>query len=331
LAVADELRRRGADVTFAGAQRAEAALVPAAGYPFERFRAEGLPRRLGLDLVRAVAVDAGAVPACVRILRRVRPDVVVGGGGYVAGPMVAGARLLRIPFVLVEADAHLGLANRLAAPFARRVFLAFPIEGRDGARYRVVGRPIPARSVAVDPAEARARFGLPVDGTVVLVFGGSQGARALNEAAVEAFGAEGPAILHLAGETHVEALRGRVSRPDYVLLGFTDHFGAALAAADLVVARAGGSVWEVAAAGRPALLVPYPHATAGHQTRNAEFFVEGGGAVAVSEGELDLRARVQELLDDPDRLAAMAAAMRRLARPDAAEVVAGEVLALAAA
>jgi len=266
LAVADALRRRGASVRFAGAQRAEAELVPAAGYPFESFKVQGLPRRLGLPLVRAVATDVVALPAAVKILRRVRPDVVLGGGGYVSGPIVAAARLLRIPVALTEADAHLGLANRLAAPFARRVFLSFPIEGREGGKYRVVGRPIPERSRATDSADARARFGLPAEGPVVLVFGGSMGARALNEAAVEAFGAAGPAVLHLSGEQYVESLRERVTRPDYVLAGFTDDFGAALSAADLVVARAGGSVWEVAAAGKPALLVPYPDATTRRRT-----------------------------------------------------------------
>ena len=138
-------------------------------------------------------------------------------------------------------------------------------------------------------------------------------------------------MLHLCGEAHVEALAPRVRRPDYVLLGFTDDFGAALSAADLVVARAGGSVWEIAAAGKPALLVPYPHATADHQARNAQFFAARGGAVVVPQDQLDLRRQAEELLDDPDRLRQMGEAMRSLARPDAADVVAEEVLALAAA
>jgi UDP-N-acetylglucosamine--N-acetylmuramyl-(pentapeptide) pyrophosphoryl-undecaprenol N-acetylglucosamine transferase len=120
-----------------------------------------------------------------------------------------------------------------------------------------------------------------------------------------------------------------VQRPDYRLLPFTDDFGAALAAADLVVARAGGSVWEVAAAGRPALLVPYPHATADHQAKNARYFERGGGAVVVLEGELELRRQVETLLADPSRLKEMREAMRRLARPDAADVIAEELIELA--
>ena len=329
LAVAEALARRGVRVTFAGSQRAEAHLVPQAGYELDVFAVEGIPRRLGFELVRALVRASGAVPACVRILRRRRPDVVLGGGGYVAGPMLAAAGLLRVPAAVMEADAHLGLANRVAAPFARRVFLAFPLDGREGGKYRVVGRPIPARSRPTEPGEARARFGLPAGGPVVLVFGGSQGARRLNEAAAEAFGADGPAILHLCGERDYPALRDRVSRGGYVLLPFTDDFGAALAAADLVVARAGGSVWEVAAAGKPALLVPYPHATADHQAKNARFFERAGGATVVPELNLDLARQVAALLADPVGLDQMAAAMRRVARPKAADVIAEEVIALA--
>jgi UDP-N-acetylglucosamine--N-acetylmuramyl-(pentapeptide) pyrophosphoryl-undecaprenol N-acetylglucosamine transferase len=319
-------------VSFAGTpDRIEARLVPAAGFELDTFRVEGFPRRPGLPLLRALA-RAGAAPAAgIRILRRRRPDVVLGGGGYVAGPMVLAAGILRIPAALMEADAHLGLANRLAAPFAKRVFLSFPIAGLDGAKYSVVGRPIPVRSRAGERGEARRQFGLPPDGVCVLVVGGSQGARRLNEAAVAAFAAEGPAVLHLSGERDYEALAPRVSRPDYRLLPYTEEFGAALAAADLVVARAGGSVWEVASAGKPALLVPYPHATADHQTKNARFFEEAGAAASVPEDQLDLRRQVDDLLADPARLERMGAAMRAVARPDAAGVVADELIALASA
>jgi UDP-N-acetylglucosamine--N-acetylmuramyl-(pentapeptide) pyrophosphoryl-undecaprenol N-acetylglucosamine transferase len=254
---------------------------------------------------------------------------VLGAGGYVGGPMVLAAGVLRIPAALLEADAELGLANRLAAPFAKRVFCAFPLEGLEEPKYRVVGRPIPASSRAPDGVEARVSFGLPEDGPVVLVFGGSQGARALNVAALAAFADSGPAILHLAGERDYPELARRPRRDDYRLLAFTDEFGAALAAADLVVARAGGSVWEVAAAGKPALLVPYPHATADHQARNARYFATRGGAVVVPEAELDLERQVGELLGSPERLSTMRQSMLALAKPDAADVVAEELIALA--
>jgi UDP-N-acetylglucosamine--N-acetylmuramyl-(pentapeptide) pyrophosphoryl-undecaprenol N-acetylglucosamine transferase len=317
-------------VSFAGTpDRIEARLVPAAGFELDTFRVKGFPRRPGAAFVRALALAGAAPVACVRILRRRRPDVVLGGGGYVSGPMVLSAGVLRIPAALMEADAHLGLANRLAAPFAARVFLSFPIEGLEGEKYRVVGRPIPSRSRAGASADARRQFGLPPDGPVVLVFGGSQGARRLNEAALAAFGEQGPAVLHLAGERDYDVLAARVSRPDYCLFAYTDEFGAALAAADLVVARAGGSVWEVAAAGKPALLIPFPHATADHQTKNARYFEQAGGAVVVQEEELDLRRRVDDLLADAARLERMGAAMRALARPDAADVIADELIALA--
>jgi UDP-N-acetylglucosamine:LPS N-acetylglucosamine transferase len=198
LAVAESLRTLGAEVTFAS--NSHSRLVRDAGYDLDVFGIEGFPREVSVRLAKALGRAAAAVPVCVRILRRRRPDIVLGGGGYVAGPMVLAAGGMRIPAALSEADAHLGLANRLAAPFAREVFLAYPVEGLEPPKYQVVGRPIPARSQPGDAHEARRRFELPEEGPVVLVFGGSQGAQRLNEAALQAFGNSGPAVLHLAGE-----------------------------------------------------------------------------------------------------------------------------------
>jgi UDP-N-acetylglucosamine--N-acetylmuramyl-(pentapeptide) pyrophosphoryl-undecaprenol N-acetylglucosamine transferase len=333
LAVAEALRERGVVVTFAGSpDRVEARLVPEHGYPFDEFAIAGFPRRPGRSQLHALGLAAAAPVACMRILARRRPDVVLGGGGYVAGPMVLAARLRGIPAALTEADAHLGLANRLAAPFAQRVFLALPVAGRNGSKYVAVGRPVPARSRPAEREEARVRLGLPSEGHVVLVFGGSLGARLLNDLALDAWGESGPAVLHLSGERDYESLRGRVSRPDYVLLPFLDEIGLAYGAADVAVARAGGSVWELAAAGLPAVLVPGEFATGGHQRKNADWFVRAGGAVAVPEAEVERVPEVVEtLLADPDRLAVMSEAMRRAARPDAGERIADELVALAAA
>jgi UDP-N-acetylglucosamine--N-acetylmuramyl-(pentapeptide) pyrophosphoryl-undecaprenol N-acetylglucosamine transferase len=318
-------------VTFAGSpDRIEAQLVPEAGYELDTFRISGLPRRPSLALARALLLAGRAPRACGRILAGRQPDVVLGGGGYVAGPMVYAASRRHIPTALLEADAHLGLANRLAAPFARRVFLSFPIDGLDSAKYRVTGRPIPARSRPVPQAEARRVFGLPEVGPVLLVFGGSLGARLLNELAIDAFGTTGPAVLHLCGTRDYDELRPRSSRPDYRLLAFTEEFGAALGASDVVLARAGGSVWELAAAGKPAVLVPGLFATADHQTKNARYFARGGGAIVVPESEAGRAPElIRSLLDDPRRLADMSKAMLQLARPNAAEEVAEELLELA--
>jgi UDP-N-acetylglucosamine--N-acetylmuramyl-(pentapeptide) pyrophosphoryl-undecaprenol N-acetylglucosamine transferase len=320
-------------VTFAGSpDRVEAELVPEAGFEFDPFRIAGLPRRPSLELLRSLGRAGGAVQACRRILRRRRPDVVLGAGGYVAGPMVVAAASMRIPTALTEADAHLGLANRLAAPFARRVFLAYELDGRGPPKYRVVGRPIPSRSAPVPRGAARARLGLPAEGRVLGVFGARAGAKSLNELAVETWGREGPVVLHLSGERDYESLRGRVERPDYHLLPALDDFGAALSAVDLALSRSGGTVWELAAAGLPAVLVPYPHATADHQAKNAEYFERGDGAVIVPEAELDRAPRlVESLLGDEPRLREMGEAMQRLAREDAADRIAEELIELAAA
>jgi UDP-N-acetylglucosamine--N-acetylmuramyl-(pentapeptide) pyrophosphoryl-undecaprenol N-acetylglucosamine transferase len=332
LAVADALRASGHHVAFAGGERAEARLVPAAGYVLHPLRVEGLSRSNPLKAVRGALRAVGALGTARKILRAERPDVVVGGGGYVAGPVGAAALLARIPIVLTEADSHLGLTNRLLAPRAQRVCLAFPIDGRTGGRYRVTGRPVPP--VVTDRARARARFALQDRDTCVLIFGGSLGARSVNEAAIAAFADVRPGvrILHAAGERDVASLRERVPGAHYDLRAYIDDFGEALSASDLVVARSGGSVFEIAAHGKPAILVPYPYAAADHQTGNARWMVDAGAAVLVPDAELDadrLRAEVDVLLQDPGRVALMAQASAELARPDAAADIAAEVLAAA--
>jgi UDP-N-acetylglucosamine--N-acetylmuramyl-(pentapeptide) pyrophosphoryl-undecaprenol N-acetylglucosamine transferase len=328
LAVADALRAEGAEVTFAGGERAEAELVPAAGYELRRLRVVSLPRRAPLKAIRAGAIDLRAFTAAAHMIRSLRPDAVLGAGGYVAGPVGLAAVLRRVPLVLMEADSHLGLTNRLLAPFARRVCLAFPLEGRSGERYLVTGRPVPPP--ATDRAAARERFGIGLEQTCVVVFGGSLGARSINHAAVEAFANAGFHVLHAAGERDLPELRSPGDH--YDLRGFVSGFGEALLAADLVVARSGGSVFEIAAHGRPSVLIPYPYATADHQTANARYMEQAGAAVVLPDSELTaqrLRDEVTRLLADPARLEEMGRAAASVARPDAARVIAQEVLAAA--
>jgi UDP-N-acetylglucosamine--N-acetylmuramyl-(pentapeptide) pyrophosphoryl-undecaprenol N-acetylglucosamine transferase len=336
LAVADALRSRGADVEFIGGERAEAELVPAAGYPLHTLRVAGIDRKNPVRAARAVLLAARAAGQARRLLREIGADAVLGGGGYVAGPVGLAARTRRLPLVLTEADSHLGVSNRLLAPFAARVCLAFPIEGRTGAKWLVTGRPVPRGTDSADRAAARERLGIPPEGPCLLVFGGSLGARRLNDAAIDAFGAAAPcAVLHAAGRRDYDTLLARLvslgSPPHYRLFSYVEPFADALAAADLAAARAGGSVFELAAAGLPSVLVPYPHATGNHQDANALFMERAGAAVVIPDAELDgprLAREVGGLLGAPQRMAAMANAAREVAKPDAAERVADEVLRL---
>jgi UDP-N-acetylglucosamine--N-acetylmuramyl-(pentapeptide) pyrophosphoryl-undecaprenol N-acetylglucosamine transferase len=337
LAVADELRASGAEVSFLGSRdRAEAELVPAAGYEIDFLRVRALSRRNPVRAVGAAVLAALAVPAARRILRRRGATVVMGGGGFVSGPAGLAARSLGLPLVLTEADSHLGLANRMLARSARRVCLAFPIAGREGEPYLVTGRPVPRAVVGADRGAARERFGIDPEAGCLLVFGGSQGARTINLAALDAFTAPGRGfhVLHIAGRRDFPIVRARLDDAGpverYTLLEYEPNLGDALAAADLVLARAGGSIFELAAAGRPAILVPYPHAAADHQRANAAWLAGAGAAVVIDDRDLAperLRELAGEILGDAARLERMAGAARSLARPDAAAQVAREVLA----
>lgn len=328
LAVADALRSEGAEVVFIGGERAERQLIPDAGYELRPLRVQPLPRGEPLRAARAAIVDLAAARAATMLLSDLAPGAVMGAGGYVAAPVGLAAALRRTPLFLSEADSHLGLTNRLLAPFAQRVFLAFPIAGRNRPKYRVTGRPVPL--AAGDREAARRRFGIEPGETCVLVFGGSQGARSINHAAVEAFAGAGFRVLHAAGERDLPDLDA--PGPHYELRGYIPEFGDALLASDLVVARAGGSIFEIAAHGRPAVLIPYPHATADHQAANARFMEQAGAAVVIPDEELTgarLAQVVGELLSDAPRLAAMARASAGLARPEAAREIAHEVLSAA--
>jgi UDP-N-acetylglucosamine--N-acetylmuramyl-(pentapeptide) pyrophosphoryl-undecaprenol N-acetylglucosamine transferase len=335
LAVADALRAEGAEVVFIGGVAAREAgppperrLVADAGYELRTLRVLPLQRGRPVRAARIAITDALATVAAVRLLGELRPDAVMGGGGFVAGPVGLAALLRRLPVVLTEADSHLGLTNRLLAPFARRVCLAFPIPGREGPRYRVTGRPIPRP--ASDRGAARERFGIGADETCVLVFGGSQGARSINQAAVEAFAGATFRVLHAAGERDLPTLRA--PGPHYDLRGYIPDFAEALEASDLVVARAGGSIFEIAAHGKPAVLIPYPYASANHQAENAAFMARAGAAVVIPDDELSgprLAQEVGRLLADSSLLRSMARASAELARPAAAHEVALQVMAAA--
>jgi UDP-N-acetylglucosamine--N-acetylmuramyl-(pentapeptide) pyrophosphoryl-undecaprenol N-acetylglucosamine transferase len=336
LAVADALRARGADVAFIGVRGTGASrVVQEAGYREDAIPLRGFARKLTLRNLWTVWLAALATPRAATLLMRRRADVVVGGGGYVAGPVALAARLTGRPVLLMEADSHLGMANRIAAPLAKRVTLAFPLPGRQGGRYLVTGRPVGRAVLDATKTTGRRAFGILQSATVVLVVGGSQGARTLNEAAVGAFADAPMEVIHVAGPGQLEETRrllGDRADERYRLVGWLDNLPEAIAAADLVISRSGGSVFELAAIGRPSILVPYPYATADHQAKNAKWLSDAGAAVVVPDADMNaetLRGLVGALLSDPHRLEAMAEAARTVGRPDAADRVADEALALA--
>jgi len=331
LALADAVLRLdpSATVTALGTERGlDTTLIPARGYPLELIPPVPLPRKPSAELLRLPGRVRAAVGRVREVLAKVDADVVVGFGGYVALPAYLGARG-RVPIVVHEANAKAGLANRVGARFAARVAAAVPgtLPGAE-----VLGIPLRRSVTELDRpalrAQARAKFGLPADGPVLLVFGGSQGARTLNTALAAALPGlldAGIAVLHAHGKAGAPA--GQAA--GYVGLPYIDAMDLAYAAADAVLGRCGAmTVAEVSAVGLPAVYVPLPHGN-GEQALNAAPVVAAEGGVLVPDAELTgdrVLAELVPLLTDPARLAAMGAAARRSAHADAADRLARLVL-----
>jgi UDP-N-acetylglucosamine--N-acetylmuramyl-(pentapeptide) pyrophosphoryl-undecaprenol N-acetylglucosamine transferase len=337
LAVAEELTARGAFVSFVTTPSQK----PLVADRYRTFALEmrGFERRLlTRQNLRALRLLAVAAPHAWRAVSVVRPHCVIGGGGYVSGPVAALAALRGVPAVALEADAHLGVTNRLLRPLVRRLYLSFPIAGLRPPKFEYTGRPLSRRQTQATRGQGLVAFGLSEALPIVLVFGGSQGAQSLNRACVDAFAYPSLEfqVVHVCGarnhaEVAAEVARRAAPVERYRLLAYTDRLAEAMAAADLVVGRSGGSVAEIAALGRPAVLVPYPYASADHQRKNAAWMVGAGAAVMIDDAELDgsrLGTTVRGLLADRPALATMAAASRGLGRPSATSQVADGIEAL---
>lgn len=339
LALADLLSTRGHEVAFCGTVRGmEKELIPRAGYPFYYVRIRGLDRKLGLSTLLTLGSIPLAAAEAWRVLRTVRPDCVVGVGAYASGPVVAEAALRGIPTAAVEMDSHMGWTNRILSHLVDRVCLSFPDSERTGKKYLYTGRPLRPALMAATREQGLARFGLAAECPVLLVFGGSLGAHAINEAVVEAF-ASGKTpfqILHVTGERDHPWVTEVLKRPGgnncYQAHAFLDDFPLALAAADAAIARAGGSVAELLARGVPSLLVPYPFAAGDHQIKNARRLADAGAALTLANAELDAERLSQAVatLLDPEVNTRMRAAAVRLAVPDAALRIADVVVELMA-
>ena len=337
ICVGNEIVRRGAPrsaVHFVGSARGvETQLVPQAGFGLTVLTGRGLQRRLTLANIAAAAALFWALLQAVGLLRRHRPAVVVGLGGYASVACGVAAALLRVPLVIAEQNAVPGLANRLLSRFACVAATAF--EATELRRAHWTGNPVRTDVLAVDRvggrSAARAALGVQDQSRFVAVFGGSLGARRINDSVRAALGVwkdrRDLHILHISGPRDFAHLNDATvgngpDGPAYELVAYREDMATVYAAADLVVSRAGATtVAELAAAGIPAVLVPLPGAPGDHQTANARRLADAGAAVIVHDGELDgarLAAEVDTLLSDPDRLAAMGRAGEAVARPDAA-------------
>ena len=350
IALAKALTKHAADVRIVGRQGGpEATTVRAQGIAFEGIDVLGFRRSVSPRNVLAAAKGALATGRALGILRRARADVAVGTGGYVSIPVAMAAVMLRIPLVLHEANAIPGVANRLAGRWAAAVAVSFPgAERWFRAPVTMTGNPIRPEVATLDRSahrtEAYDHFGLEASRRTLLVFGGSQGARRINEAALGAYerwrGDERLQVLHLVGPKELPAAEARLGdlrlpedRVLWRLVGSTDRMDLAYSVADLVLCRAGAAtLFEIASAALPAIVVPYPYATADHQRANAQPLVDSKAVVLLLDADCtpgSVGELVDDLLWDEPRLGAMSASIHEFARPQAAESLADVVRAAA--
>ncbi len=338
LAIAEALVARGharERIHYVGSERGmERELVPEAGFPLTLLPGRGIQRRLTLQTVASVWGLLRALVRSVGIVGRLRPRVVVSLGGYASVACAVAAGLWRVPVVVAEQNAVPGAANRLVSRWAKASAVSFP--GTDLRRAVVTGNPVRPEMLAIDRTgerdTARRRLGVGDGRALLVVYGGSLGARRLNQAAAEAAELWADrcdlSVRHIIGTRDWDQLtRPAVDRLEYRPIRYEDDMRSVFTAADLVVCRAGASsVVELAAAAVPSILVPLPGAPGDHQTANAMAMVEVDAAVLLPDADLSgprLQREVDSLLGDPGRLAAMGAAASTVARPDAADAVAG--------
>ena len=347
IAIADELKSSEPDarITFIGTrQKIESKVVPQHGYRFEAILVSGFRRKPTLENLLFPVKFVIALVQSLVLLWKLRPGVVVGTGGYVAGPPLFAASLLGIPTLIQEQNSYPGVTTRLLSSRAREVHLSFKSSERYLRRrdnVYISGNPTRREIGKISREEARALFSLDASRPVLLVFGGSLGASSINNAVLQSLPrliSKRLQVIWQTGETdfaHIDAEATRQSRESGGVVKvhkFIERMEYAYAACDLAVCRAGATtVAELANAGVPSVLVPYPHAAADHQTENARAMVDAGAAVMIRDSDLagQLFETIEKLLADPEKLQAMGQAAKRVGKPDAAATIARSVLALA--
>ena len=335
IAVADEVVRRGGEVLFVGTSRGiETRAVPTAGYALETLEVSGL-KRMGLwGTVRGLGRVPLAIARSIGMLRRFKPELVLGVGGYASGPMVLAAVLLGYPTAIQEQNSVPGITNRVLGRLVRAVFIAFEDAARFFPARKIERLGNPVRQKIVAALQGAGKTGGTAEKSRIFVVGGSQGARAVSDlvtAAVAALAAAGIdfALVHQTGGADLDRIQERyreLGLADHVAVkAFIEDMAAAYAEADFVVARAGAlTLAELAIAGKPAILIPLPTAADDHQRKNAAQFASAGAALVLDQGTAraeDLAAAITSLAQDGGKRADMGAAMRGLAHPQAAQAI----------
>lgn len=348
LALAEELQSRGVEVLFAGTpQGVESKLVPQAGIPFTAFEAQGFNRNHPTSIVKALYLMEKGTAAAKKWFREIEPDAVVGFGGYVSLAVGRAAEKLGIPVVIHEQNSVMGLTNKDLARHAQRVCLTYDHAASsvaDRTKVTVTGNPVRQAVFQATREEGRAHFGIPQDALMLLVTGGSLGARHLNQALAamkeELLAYPDLYIVQVTGPKELDSVTEALSlSPEeakrWKLFGYTDAMGLAMAATDVIVSRAGASsLAEISARAIPALLVPFPYATEDHQTTNARALVDAGCALMIADDQVesqDFKDSVHRLLNDADLRASMRSAAEAQETRNAAALLADAVMDVARA
>ena len=345
--IANQIKEKqpDAEIIFVGTREGlECEIVPRYGYPIEFIEVAGFQRKLSLDTIKSTfKLLAGLIDA-LKLIRKIKPDLVVGTGGYVCGPVLFLAALQGIPTCIQEQNAMPGVTNKILAHFVKKVFLGYQEAGKyfGGNSEKIfTGNPIRKEILEVSRATAIEKFKLDPAKKTILVSGGSRGARSINDAMAlvetSLVGRSDVQVIHITGETGYEKFIGQVEKKvlmsdNIKVFRYMHDMPLALAAADLAIFRSGAiGLAELMARGIPSILVPYPYATANHQEHNARAVEGAGGAVVILDKELTgeiLLKQIESLLADESKLQKMKDAAKALGRPEAAEDIARKVLAL---
>ncbi|EQB62817.1 MAG: hypothetical protein RBG1_1C00001G0396 [candidate division Zixibacteria bacterium RBG-1] len=341
IAIAEGIKKKysNSQVYFMGTKRGlEAKILPERGYKLFYLSVRGLKRGLNLSIFKVIFFLMKSMVESIKILRQIQPQAVIGTGGYVSAPAVLAASLMRIPTFIQEQNSFPGITTRILSLFAKKVFLAYDESQKYfwvKKKLKVTGNPVRPEIFKTDKTSAMKKFNLEQDKKTVLILGGSQGASSINNAVLEDLNSSaqelGFQVLWQTGEKDYQKIKENLedSKNPVQIFNFIEDMSSAYAACDLVVSRAGAiTLSEITGCGKPAILIPYPYATAGHQKYNAQVLEKNGAAIVIEEKNLQqvtLLSKTSDLLKDEQKLKQMSGNSKKLGRPNALTEILDEI------